>query len=330
MNAGLRSQTSPSEERTPFFEPVAPPGDPGRIRKEVGRLDAADELARDRRFSVFLALPERVPHVLEELGRLREIAFRAVGEGTGRERDLDRFDRHYRHLFLWDREHECLAGGYRLGLTDEILPEHGADGLYCSTLFDFEPDFLDYLTPGIELGRSFVLPEYQRLPQPLPLMWKGLGAFVVSREHHRHLFGPVSISQDYSTIAKYLMVEFMTRELTHPTLARWVRPRNPFQLTDSLDGLGPEQISDSLQTSQEVSAKVAEVEPDGKGIPILLKHYLKLNATLLSFNVDPDFNNALDALILIDLAKSPPPMLHRYLGREGTDRLLHRFENDPG
>ncbi|MCB1232652.1 MAG: GNAT family N-acetyltransferase [Verrucomicrobiae bacterium] len=307
------------------WEKIADPVDPDLIRREIADMTATDEKARDRRFSVFLATADRIPAILNELGRLREIAFRAVGEGTGRARDLDDFDRYYRHLFLWDRENESLAGAYRLALTDEVLSKHGADGLYCSTLFHFEPEFLDYLNPGVELGRSFIAPAYQRLPQPLPLMWKGLGAYLVSLKRYRHLFGPVSISQDYSTIAKYLMVEFMTRELTHPTLARFVQPRNPFRMTDSLDGLGPDQISESLLTAQEVSAKVSEIEPDGKGIPILLKHYLKLDATILSFNVDPAFNDALDALILIDLAKAPPVMLSRYLGREGVDELRRRF-----
>lgn len=309
-----------------FAEPVASAGDPARILAEVAALSDGAEVARDRRFSVFLARAEEIPETLNELGRLREIAFRAVGEGTGAARDLDRFDESYRHLFLWDREQERLAGAYRLALTDEVLARFGAEGLYCSTLFRFEPEFLDYLNPGIELGRSFVVPEYQGMPQPLPLMWKGLGACVVRLGRYRNLFGPVSISQDYSTIAKYLMVEFMTRELTHPTLARWVQPRNPFAVTDSLDGLGPEQISESLLTAAEVSAKISEIEPDGKGIPILLKHYLKLNATLLSFNVDPDFSDVLDALILIDLAEAPPVMLNRYLGKPGAASFLSRFQ----
>ncbi len=324
----MKATTAEPHSQSAPVVPVADPVDEAILRDEVAGLGEAEMVAGDRRFSVYLTTADRVPTVLTELGRLREIAFRSVGEGTGMARDLDRFDEHYRHLFLWDRETMRLAGAYRLAPTDEVLSTRGAEGLYCSTLFHFEPEFLDYLTAGIELGRSFVAPEYQGMMQPLALMWKGLGAWIVARGRYRHLFGPVSISQDYSTIARYLMVQFMTRERSHPTLSRWIQPRNPFTLTDSLDGLTAAQISESLRTAAEVSRAVAEIEPDGKGIPILLKHYLKLDATLLSFNVDPDFNNALDALILIDLAKAPSLVLRRYFGREGVDSIRRRFGTD--
>ncbi|MCB1237090.1 MAG: GNAT family N-acetyltransferase, partial [Verrucomicrobiae bacterium] len=275
--------TKPPGEICPA--PVAPPVARDRLIGELGKLPADREFVRERRFSVFMATAAEIPAMVEEIGRAREEAFREVGEGTGKAFDLDRFDEYYRHLFLWDRETDALAGAYRLGPTDEILGRHGAEGLYCTSLFHFEPEFLEFLNPGIELGRSFIAPAYQRMVHPLALLWRGIGGYLSRNPRYRHLFGPVSISQDYTAISKYLIVQFMTRELQHPTLANLVQPRNPYRGAEGLEGLDPEKISGALRTAQEVSAHVSEAEPDGKGIPVLLKHYLKLNATLLSFNV---------------------------------------------
>lgn len=301
--------------------PIAEAQSSNVLLDEIASLPEERRMLQEKQFAAYLVEAKEIPHLLHEICRQREIAFREVGEGTGRAIDRDEFDDHYRHIFLWDHESEALAGAYRLGLTDRILSELGAEGLYCSSLFRFEPEFLDFLNPGIELGRSFVTPPYQRLMQPLALLWKGISRFIADHPGYRRLYGPVSISQDYTAISKHLIVEFMERELRHPVLSRLVTPKNPFR-PDPVGGLRRGQISDSLEGIREVSARVAEAEADGKGIPILLKHYLRMNATLLSFNVDPDFSNALDALVLVDLVNAPETLLKLYFGREGAGRFL--------
>jgi putative hemolysin len=246
---------------------------------------------------------------------LREISFRLVGEGTGKPLDIDEFDQHYLHLFLWDREDQAVAGAYRVGRTDQLIADHGPRGLYCSTLFEFEQPFLDHLTPGLEVGRSFVAPDYQRSLGGLLGLWKGLAAFVAKNPRYGKLFGPVSISNDYTPISQNLMVRFLREKKQEEALAEFVRPYHPFEVADYGD------ISLRLESLEQVSARVAETEPDGKSIPILLKQYLRLNATLLEFNVDPSFGNCLDALLLIDLHRTPDRVLGRYMGKAALRRF---------
>lgn len=314
----------PPPKVDPMMLPVNPPVDPEKISADIKSLGDDATYCDEKRFSVFIASAEQIPSLLEEICRLREIAFREVGEGTGEATDRDEFDDHYLHAILWDKEEDRIAGGYRIGLTDEILGRFGPAGLYCSSLFQFEPEFLDFLNPGFELGRSFVALDYQRMMQPLALLWRGIGRLMVEKKRYRYLFGPVSISQNYTPISKHLLVEFMKKERSHPRLSNLVKPRNAFQ---SLTDLESRQISESLTTIQEVSARIAQSEPDGKGIPILLKHYLKLNATVLNFNVDPSFSNALDALLLVDMAQIPGVLLKKYCGEAGAQSLLKKYSS---
>lgn len=290
--------------------PVATPLDPSQLAREVERLRLRDgPLASQAGLEVFLGTAEQLPQVLLEIGRLRELSFRAVGEGSGRERDLDRFDHDYLHLFLWDPAARAVGGAYRLGLTDRILREHGPDGLYCSSLFAFEDPFLDHLNPGLELGRSFVAPGYQKSLGSLLGLWKGIAAFVARNPRYGKLFGPVSISNDYTPISKHLIVRFMREKHRERSLSSFVKPHHP--LAEAEFG----EISPLLESIEEVSARVSDLEPDGKGVPVLLRQYLKLNATLLEFNVDPAFGNCLDALVLIDLERTPDRILGRYMGK---------------
>ena len=251
-----------------------------------------------------------------EAGRLREATFRDVGEGTGKELDLDEFDAHYLHLFLWDPKCCQVAGGYRMGRTDTIMAEFGPAGLVTASCFEFEPPFLEFLNPGLDLGRAFVALDYQKSMYPLALLWKGIGAFIVRYPRYHKLFGCVSISDDYTRISQDIMVRYMRRSHNNTILARWVHPRQAYQEIP-----GGDDVSMRLQSIEQVSAHIADAEPDGKGVPVLLRQYLKLNATLLGFNVDPAFNNTLDALVLVDLRETPTRMLQRYLGKEGCRAL---------
>lgn len=268
------------------------------------------------RLEVFLASAGEIPIILEEIGRLREETFRQVGEGTGNALDLDRFDASYLHLFLWDHETADVAGAYRLGCTDLLLASGGPKALYTTTLFEFESDFLDLLKPALELGRSFVTLKYQRSIHALALLWRGIGRFISERPQYARLFGPVSISGQYSAVSQELMVRFLRDHRQDESSRGWIKPLNPYQSID----IG--SIRARLQSIEEVSAAVSRVEADGKGIPVLLKQYLRLNATLLEFNCDPDFSNVLDALVMVDLREAPAEILRRYLGEDGYNTLI--------
>jgi len=288
---------------------IAVPGDQGEIVAEVEALRRRGTLTTAGRMELHLAEAGEIPTVLREIGRQREISFRAVGEGTGKALDLDRFDPLYLHLFMWDPKRQQIAGAYRIGRTDVLLPEHGPEGLYTSTLFSFQQPFLDHLTPGLELGRSFVTPDYQRSIGALSGLWKGLGHYVTQNPQYRKLFGPVSISRDYTPISRNLIVSFLRESREDADLAPLVHPLHPPELSE----FEHHHISPHLDSIEQVSTRVSEVEPDGKGMPVLLRQYLRLNATLLAFNIDPAFGNCLDALLMLDLDRVPPALLRRYL-----------------
>jgi hypothetical protein len=270
--------------------------------------------------------------VLQEIGRLREITFRAVGEGTGRSADLDAFDPHYLHLFVWDREASRIAGAYRLGLTDEIVPRSGLAGLYTYTLFKFGRRLLGRLGPAIELGRSFVVGDYQRSYAPLLLLWKGIGRFAAARPRYRRLFGAVSISDEYDSTTKEMLMSFLRLHCLDESLAAMLRPRNPprgairrrprFGVLQDRD-----LLSAVVHDINDVDELVREIESDAKGIPILLRQYLKLNARLLGFNIDPVFGNVLDGLFYVDLTQIDRCVLDRYMGRAEAAAFLgyHRL-----
>jgi putative hemolysin len=262
---------------------------------------------------VLVGASHELPHLLREIGRLREITFREVGEGTGQELDLDRFDRYYLHILLWDDKERRIAGAYRLGRADIILREYGPRGLYTNTLFKFEKPFLAHLQNAVEMGRSFIVKEYQRSLSALPLLWRGVATWVGRHPHYTRLFGPVSISQDYDKLSRKLIVEFM--EAQRPQLAEHVKPRKPFRFHGERKLLR-EFVSLQLQDVEDCSAVISSVEPDGKGLPVLLKHYLRLNGTILSFNVDKDFSNVLDGLVMVDFCETDPKMLARLMGDE--------------
>jgi putative hemolysin len=278
-------------------------------------------LATQGQLSVYSAFSHEIPHLLQEIGRLREITFREVGEGSGNTIDLDSFDRYYEQLLLWDEKNHCLAGGYRLGRADQILREYGSKGLYTSTLFHFEKPFLSSLSRSVEMGRSFITKPYQRNLSSLPLLWKGIARWMFLNPHYNKLFGPVSISKDYNNLSKKFMVEFLQENCLHEQLADYVRPRKPFRYLRTRK-LMREFISTNLQDVEDCSALISSVETDGKGLPILLKHYLRLNGAILSFNVDKTFSDVLDGLILVDLTQTDPKLLAKYMGEADSKTYL--------
>jgi len=291
---------------------------------EVAKLGPERTLVETEDFAVLLAKSREIPNVLHEIGRLREITFRQVGEGTGKPVDLDRFDDHYWHLFVWNRHTNEVVGAYRLGPSDEILARFGPKGFYTSQLFQWKRTFLDRISPALELGRSFVRPEYQKTYAPLLLLWKGIGQFLIRNPQYKLLFGPVSISNGYTAASRHLMVKFLSAYRQSPELAPLVRARNPFRqrpfkITDELIGA-------TVWDVEELSALIADVEIDRKGVPVLLKQYLKLGGELVAFHVDRRFADALDGLIVVDLRKTDARVLERYMGKDGAAQFL----SEPG
>jgi putative hemolysin len=303
---------------------------PPRIREimaeEIRQLPPSQILHENGEQLVLQATADQIPHILLEIGRLREITFRAVGEGTGKAVDLDRFDHTYIHLFIWNREKKQVVGSYRLGRTDELMKKQGLRGLYTSTLFRYEPALFARLGPALEMGRSFIRPEYQKSFAPLLLLWKGIGRFVVDNPQYKTLFGPVSITDEYHVFSKQLMVGYLKKARYQDDMAGFVKARKPIQ-AKSLKGWDIDAVASLLKDDvEDLSELVSCVERDGKGVPVLLKQYLKLGGMIAGFNVDPAFGNVLDGLIIVDLTKTEPRMRERYLGRDGSRQFLAYYE----
>jgi putative hemolysin len=311
-----------------YRSPVAPVVPTALLKAEVEALPADQRLVESGQYLIMFARAEQIPWCLQEIGRLRELTFRAAGEGTGKSSDIDLFDAYYLHLFLWDRDASAIVGAYRMGLADEILARYGKRGLYTQSLFRYGPQLLETLNPAIELGRSFVRTEYQRSFSPLLLLWRGIGQFILRSPHYAVLFGPVSISNSYAPISRELMVEYLRANNIEARLAKHVKPRRPFRVRSSKKLRSEVQVAD-LKDIEQLSRAIARIEHDSKGVPILLKQYLKLGGRLLGFNADDQFSDALDGLVVVDLRASEPRVLARYMGEEGAAAFFAYHGSDP-
>ncbi|EKM22084.1 lysophospholipid acyltransferase family protein [Vibrio sp. HENC-03] len=311
---------SSSSER---LSPIAAGLPVGELLEELNNLPKESKLLTSGEFDVYCTESQNIPSILHEIGRLRELNFRQVGEGTGLAIDIDHFDHDYLHLFVWDRENQCLVGAYRLGLVDQLIEKRGVAGLYSRTLFNYDQRFIDQMGKSIEMGRSVIAQQYQKSMSALLLLWKGIATFVHKNPDYTHLFGPVSISNDYSDTARQLLAQSMTLHHYDSNCAEYVTPSNPLPEhhrdwnTSMLTALG------DLQLLSRVIARIDE----GKGVPVLLRQYLSLNGKLVCFNVDPAFNNALDGLITVDLRDVQEKTLARYMGREQTHEYLTYHAN---
>ena len=274
------------------------------VKREVAALPPEQTLVRADTWSVFFARAAQAPALMQEIGREREIAFRGAQEGTGQEIDLDEFDRRYLHLCLWDHGRDELAGAYRMQPIEAWSGGQERD-LYTQTLFHFDRRLTAALAPAIELGRAFVRPAYQKHHVALALLWTGIARFVARHPRYRHLFGPVSIGASYGPLARQLIMNYLRRHAWHDELAPLVKARTP-------------PIADGTNATP-----VDEVE-----MPVLLRQYLKLQARVIGFNVDPAFSHALDALVVVDLTQVPVSVLGRYMGREQAHDYLtyHRLK----
>ncbi len=281
------------------------PVPPELMSQEVALLrEGSSRLLESKNYEVFLATPDQIPSILKEIGRLREITFREVGEGTNNATDLDEFDAYYQHLFLWDNQERQIAGAYRMGLGQDIFKRYGINGFYLQKLFRFEPELHDFMAQSIEMGRAFVVKSYQQRPMPLFLLWKGIVHTTLRFPDHKYLIGGVSISNKFSEFSKSLMIEFMRSNYYDPYLAQYVKPKKEYKV--KLKDGDKDFIFDATEADLNKFDKIIdEVEPGSLRLPVLLKKYIKQNAKVVAFNVDPLFNNAIDGLMYIRIADLP-------------------------
>ncbi|WP_400070832.1 GNAT family N-acyltransferase [Zobellia russellii] len=275
------------------------------IEAEIEKLVENDRrMVQSKNYEVFLAPADEIPFTLQEIGRQREITFREIGEGTNNSIDIDEFDAYYHHMFLWDNEAKVIAGAYRMGLGSEIFAKYGIDGFYLQDLFRFEPELFGMMSKSIEMGRAYIVKEYQLKPMPLFLLWKGIVHTTLRHPEHKYLIGGVSISNQFSNFSKSLMIEFMKSNYWDPYVAQYVRPKKEFKV--KLKDADKEFVFDETQADLNKFDKlIDEVEPGNLRLPVLIKKYIKQNAKVVAFNVDPLFNNAIDGLMYIKIADLP-------------------------
>ena len=314
---------SPRTRFFPVWQPkheVAPPEDPALLLRELQSLPADALLESAGKMRVYALSSRQAPRVVREIGRLRELTFRASGEGTGKARDLDRFDAYYTHLVLWNHERQEIAGAYRICNVQSVLHRYGMRGLYTATLFRFQPKFFAKVGPALELGRSFIHLDYQRQYAPLLVLWKGIGSYVVRHPETAILFGAVSISADYSMASREVLTSYLSAHSVDAELLKMLRPKNPPRA--NAENVHEPEMFARVFSLDDISDWVSMFESDGKGVPVLVRHYMKLGGKFLGFNVDQKFSNVLDGLLMVDLREAKPDLLARYFGKKGSADFL--------
>lgn len=292
-------------KRKPLFrktEEIAAPMPTEAIEAELAGIRDEKLLFSHGGYDIYCAHPQEIPNVMHEIGRLRETTFREIGEGTFKALDLDNFDTYYHQMFIWDREARCFVGAYRLGMGDEIMPRYGLKGFYVNSLFRMKPQMGPIMEKTIELGRSFIVKEYQRKPTTLMLLWRGILYVLLKNKQYRNLLGPVTISGEFEKISKTIIVTHLRQHHFNRKIARYIKP------ITGLEGINapidPKLIRD-IEGIELIDKIVTDIERGGMPIPVLIKKYIQLNSYVIGFNVDHDFADALDALMLLDLKKIP-------------------------
>ncbi len=300
------------------------------LTSDIEALPSEQLLTENSDFAVYAARAAQMAHLLEELGRLRELTFRAAGEGSGKRLDLDQFDSYYWHILLWSKEKQELVGAYRAGNTDEIIRQHGVKGLYTHTVFRYDERLFLKIGSALELGRSFVRPEYQRKYAPLLLLWKGIARFIALHPETPVLFGAVSISNEYTRISRELIVRYFESRHESEEFADLIQPRTPFRMP-KLRRWDCRALCKALRGLDELAEPISDVETDGKGLPILIRQYAKLGGKLVGFNLDRKFSDVVDGLVIVDLLQTEPSVLDRYMGKEGyaAFRRYHKMDSPP-
>jgi putative hemolysin len=284
---------------------IAKPANHDMILEEMAMLKESNcRLLQSKNYHVYMITADKIPNILHEIGRLREITFRAIGEGTNESLDLDQYDKYYHHMFLWDDDAQMIAGAYRMGLGSQIYPKYGIEGFYLHELFRFEPELYDMMSKSIEMGRAFIVEAYQQKPMPLFLLWKGIVNTTLRYPEHKFLIGGVSISNQFSDFSKSLMIEFMKSHYYDPYVAQYIHPKKEYKV--KLKDADKDFVFNETEADLNKFDKIIdEVEPGNLRLPVLIKKYIKQNAKVVAFNVDPLFNNAVDGLMYIKIADLP-------------------------
>ena len=270
----------------------------------------------ERNYEVYICSSTVIPTILKEIGRLREVTFREIGEGTNKRTDLDEYDINYNHLFIWDKESKMIVGAYRIGKGSEIFHSMGKRGFYLNELFKIKKQFYPILMKSLELGRSWIRKEYQQKPLPLFLLWKGIVQFLSKNSEYRYLIGPVSISNWFTKLSKSLIVEFIRNNNFDHELAQFVRPRKKFKVDFSK--IDKDLLTEGSKTLKDLDSLISDIEITNMKIPVLLKQYLALNAKIISFNIDPKFSDSLDGFLILDIETIPNEILKK-LGKNIQD-----------
>lgn len=294
--------------------------------KEIESLRENDKmLFKNGNYEVYFTGYDEIPYIIREIGRQREITFRAVGEGSNLPFDLDVYDKHYRHLFLWDCEAKKLAGAYRMALGKEVMKKHGIDGFYTSSLFEFDQELQPFFRKVIEMGRAYISQEYQQKPLPLFLLWRGIVHVCLRNPEHKFLMGGVSISNKFSEFSKSLMIEFMRSHYYDSAVAQYIHPKHEFKvkLKERDKNLFFDEVESDLNKLDKV---IDDLEPEMR-MPVLIKKYIKQNAKVISFNVDPSFNDAIDGLMYIRISDLPESTINPVL-EEMSEQMRKENENN--
>jgi putative hemolysin len=250
--------------------------------------------------------PHTAPNILKEIGRLRELTFRSVGEGTLQASDNDCYDSYYHQLFIWDLTAKAIIGGYRMGFGNEILKQHGIPGFYTNTLFRMDEKMIPYLKKSSELGRSFISKEYQRKAFPLLLLWKGILHVLIANPEYEYLFGATSIAGKYSATSKMLIANYLKKNHGFPELSACIKPAAGMKGIKTNVDLS---LVENISSMELINKLVMDIEDQEYGIPVLIRKYIQLNSQALAFNIDHDFCDALDALMLLEVKKIPEDMI---------------------
>lgn len=295
------------------------------IEKEVEQIQDEHLLFRLQEYSIFCVPTRKIPNIIREIGRLREITYREVGEGTNKSIDIDEFDTYFEQLFIWDNEAEKITGGYRVGKGRNILKEYGIKGFYIQTLFRIGQQMIPILNETIELGRSFIVKEYQKKIFSLFLLWKGILYVLLKHPEYRYLIGPVSISSTFSDLSKALTVEFIKANSYNYELAEYIKPRKEFKYKIDKTIKMETFLRDTENDTGKLDRFIQDIDPSFR-TPVLLKKYFNLNAEILGFNVDPKFNNCLDGLMILDLLDVPMNTIEGLSKEINDSSILERFK----
>lgn len=282
-------------------------------------------LIDSKKYKVFiLDGTETSENFLMEIGRLREITFRAAGEGTGKRCDLDEHDSIYHHIIVWNDQKQWISGSYRIGLTPHILPKRGIRGFYCQPFFNLDEKFFNRLGDAVELGRSFVRKEEQS-QWILFFLWRGIAKFLLDHPNYKYLFGSVSISDEYTERSRVLMAKFFSSRSEDPEgLKEMVKATIPFEYDSNLSKEEVDLIINNMKDVSELSKVISDLEEDRKQIPVLVYRYAELGAKYLCFSVDPDFGNTLDGFITVKVTEIPREQIKKYLAEDQLDAFYNR------